>query len=56
MGQISGIAFILGLDAAKAPDTGSMTLPLLVLMALMAFCLVLTARLTEAPRIPEGPH
>jgi len=56
MGQISGIAFILGLDAAKAPNTGSMTLPLLVLMGLMASCLVLTAGLTEAPRIPQGPQ
>jgi MFS family permease len=27
MGQISGIVFILGMDSAKSPETGSMTLP-----------------------------
>ena len=48
MGQISGIIFILGMDAFKAPDTGSMTVPLVVLIALLIFCLFLGTRLKEA--------
>ena len=48
MGQISGIAFILGLDIFKSPETGSMTLPLLVLIGLLILSLVLAARLQEA--------
>lgn len=47
MGQISGIIFILGMDAFKAPDTGVMTLPLLVLIVLMIFCLFLGTLLKE---------
>jgi cyanate permease len=48
MGQISGIIFILGMDAFKAPDTGSMTLPLLVLIGLMIICLFFGTLLKEA--------
>ena len=48
MGQISGIIFILGMDAFKAPDTGSMTMPLLVLIGLLVVCLFLGIRLKEA--------
>jgi MFS family permease len=48
MGQISGIAFILGMDLFKAPATGSMTLPLIVLIGLMALSLLLATRLREA--------
>lgn len=48
MGQISGIIFILGMDAFKAPDTGSMTIPLLVLTGLMIICLFLGTLLKEA--------
>lgn len=48
MGQISGIAFILGMDAFKAPDTGSMTVPLLVLIGLLIISLGLATRLKEA--------
>lgn len=48
MGQVSGILFILGLDAFKSPQTGSMTQPLLVLAALLVICLVLSMRLKEA--------
>ncbi|HEX8991671.1 MAG TPA: MFS transporter [Anaerolineales bacterium] len=51
MGQISGIAFILGMDALKAPGTGSMTLPLAILLGLLAVCLVLGAPLKEAARL-----
>jgi hypothetical protein len=48
MGQISGIIFILGMDAFKAPITGSMTMPLLVLIGLMIVCSILGVRLKEA--------
>ena len=48
MGQISGILFILGMDAFKAPDTGSMTIPLLVLIGLMLICLIIGSQLKEA--------
>ena len=51
MGQISGILFILGMDALKAPGTGSMSLPLLVLMALMFVALIVATRLREAAAI-----
>ena len=50
MGQISGIIFILGMDAFKSPQTGSMTMPLLVLIGLMVICLFLGTRLREAQR------
>jgi MFS family permease len=50
MGQISGIVFILGLDSFKSAQTGSMTMPLLVLIALMVISLVLSLRLKEAKR------
>jgi MFS family permease len=48
MGQISGIIFILGMDAFKSPETGAMTGPLLVLIGLLILCLFLSARLKEA--------
>ena len=48
MGQISGILFILGMDAFKSPETGSMTQPLIVLLILLALCLLLATRLREA--------
>jgi MFS family permease len=48
MGQISGILFILGMDAFKAPGTGSMTLPLLVLIGLLLVCLLFVTQLREA--------
>ena len=48
MGQISGIAFILGMDAFKAPETGSMAMPLLVLIGLFVIALIMTLRLKEA--------
>ena len=41
MGQISGIIFILGMDAFKSSQTGSMTMPLIVLIGLMVICLFL---------------
>jgi cyanate permease len=48
MGQISGIAFILGMDAFKAQETGAMTLPLLALVGMLVVALALAARLKEA--------
>jgi MFS family permease len=51
MGQISGIVFILGLDSFKSAQTGSMTLPLLVLIGLMVLSLLLSTRLREAKKL-----
>jgi MFS family permease len=48
MGQVSGILFILGMDALKAPTTGSMSLPLLALIVLMVVALILSTQLREA--------
>jgi MFS family permease len=51
MGQVSGIAFILGMDAFKSPQTGSMQLPLLVLVGLFVVALVLALPLKESSRL-----
>jgi len=51
MGQISGIIFILGMDAFKSPDTGSMVLPLSVLIGLMIICLFLGTLLKESKNL-----
>jgi len=48
MGQIAGIVFILGMDSFKNKTTGSMTLPLIVLIVLMALSLIFSTRLREA--------
>ncbi len=48
MGQISGIAFIFGMDALKDPGTGSMTPSLLILIVLMVICLLVATRLHES--------
>ena len=48
MGQVSGIAFILGMDSFKSPATGSMTMPLLVLIGLLVICLIFGIQLKEA--------
>jgi hypothetical protein len=48
MGQVSGIAFILAMDALKVPTTGSMTPSLVVLIGLMLVGLVLATRLKES--------
>jgi len=47
MGQISGIAFILGMDSFKSPATGTMTTSLLALIVLMLICLILGFQLKE---------
>ena len=51
MGQISGIVFILGMDSFKSPETGSMTLPLIVLIGLMVLSLLFCVRLREATTV-----
>ena len=48
MGQISGILFIFGMDSLRAPDTGSMTLSLVILVGLMVVALLLCTRLKES--------
>ena len=52
-GQVSGIAFIIGMDALKSQDTGSMTMPLLILTGLVLVCLALATRLRESELITE---
>jgi MFS family permease len=49
MGQVSGIAFIVAMDAMKDRTTGAMTTPLLVLTALMAAAAGLAMLLRESP-------
>jgi cyanate permease len=51
MGQISGIVFIFGMDIFKSKSTGSMTKPLLALVALMGLSLLFCARLRESALI-----
>jgi cyanate permease len=48
MGQISGVIFIIGMDALKSPVTGSMMLSLLILLVLMCFSLLFSLRLKES--------
>jgi cyanate permease len=48
MGQISGIAFIFGMDIFKSTSTGSMTRPLIVLIGLMLLSILLSIRLKES--------
>ncbi len=48
MGQISGVAFIFGMDSLKSPETGSMTLSLVLLMGLMVLAVLLCTRLQES--------
>jgi MFS family permease len=48
MGQISGIAFIFGMDSFKVPATGSMTPSLIALIGLMIVALLVATRLRES--------
>jgi MFS family permease len=48
MGQISGIALIFGMDSFKSPVNGSMTKPLIVLIAFMTLSIALSFRLKES--------
>lgn len=48
MGQVSGIAFILGMDSFKYAPTGSMTRPLVVLIVLMSLGFLISMMLNES--------
>jgi cyanate permease len=56
MGQISGIAFIFGMDIFKSKTDGSMGNPLLVLIGLMVISLIASTRLKESVMVgkPES--
>jgi hypothetical protein len=47
-GQVSGIAFIVGMDALKTPATGSITGPLLGPIGLLAVAVLAATRLKES--------
>jgi MFS family permease len=49
MGQVSGIIFIMAMDAMKDKSTGSMTTPLLILAVLVVFAAGLALLLRESP-------
>jgi MFS family permease len=48
MGQISGIAFIFGMDIFKSALTGSMTRSLILMIALMVISILMSFRLKES--------
>jgi MFS family permease len=48
VGQVSGIIFIFGMDSLKSPATGSMTLSLWILAALMLISVLLSFGLKES--------
>jgi hypothetical protein len=48
MGQVSGIAFIFGMDSLKSAATGSMTRSLVFLIALMVLSILMSVRLKES--------
>ncbi len=48
MGQISGIAFIFGMDSFKSPVTGSMTPSLILLIGLMVLSIAMSFTLKES--------
>ncbi|HSB91033.1 MAG TPA: MFS transporter [Anaerolineales bacterium] len=54
MGQISGIAFILGMDALKSPTTGLMTTSLWILIGFVGLSVLLAATLKESALIQEA--
>lgn len=54
MGQISGIAFIFGMDSFKSSVTGSMTRPLIVLIVLMFISFIGAMRLKESSMLQGG--
>jgi cyanate permease len=55
VGQVSGILFILAMDAFKVPVTGSMTPSLLVLIGLMVVGALLSTRLRESALVSGRP-
>ena len=48
MGQVSGIAFIFGMDSMKSSITGSMTKSLVILIVLMVLSILMSLRLGES--------
>ncbi len=52
-GQISGIAFIFGMDGLKSHDTGSMTTPLIYLIVLMVVAVAASFKLKESKLLKE---
>lgn len=48
MGQISGIAFIFGMDSFKSPETGSMTPSLVLMIGLMILSIFISFTLKES--------
>ena len=54
VGQISGIVFIFGMDALKAPASGAMTASLLILGALTVGSTILAGLLAESPVYERG--
>ncbi len=54
MGQISGIAFIFGMDAFRVGPKGSMTPSLLVMTGLVVLSLFMAARLKESDLVSSG--
>jgi MFS family permease len=53
MGQISGILFIIGMDLFKSPETHSMTLSLVVLVALLFISFLIGTSLRESAILRE---
>jgi cyanate permease len=53
-GQISGILFIFGMDRFKSPSTGSMTIPLVVLIIMMAVSFLSSTRIRESLLLNKG--
>jgi cyanate permease len=51
MGQISGIALIFGMDAFKDPKTGSMQIPLLIMLGLLFLVIFISMFLKESKPI-----
>jgi cyanate permease len=56
MGQISGIAFIFGMDIFKSSVTGSMTKPLIILLVLMFFSFLLSTQLKESTLLSKDTN
>ena len=54
MGQVSGIVFIIGMDAFKSPS-GSMTVSLVALLALTLVAVALSFFLKESPIVDRAP-
>ena len=48
MGQVSGIAFIFGMDGLKSKVSGSMANPLTGMIFLMIIALIISSRLKES--------